>query len=58
MTIIDTKGADELLGQGDMLFSPADQLKPTRLQGAYVSESEIEMVVSAARLSYGFQTSR
>lgn len=57
MTIIDTKGADELLGQGDMLFSPADQLKPTRLQGAYVSESEIEMVVSAARLSYGFQTS-
>lgn len=58
VTIIDTKGADELLGQGDMLFSPSDQLKPTRLQGAYVSEAEIEMVVSAARLSYGLQVSR
>lgn len=43
-TIIDTAGADKLLGRGDMLFHPIDALKATRIQGCYVSEKEIEDV--------------
>jgi len=45
-TILDTVGAEKLLGRGDMLFLPPDAPKPKRLQGTYVSESEIEKVVS------------
>jgi S-DNA-T family DNA segregation ATPase FtsK/SpoIIIE len=44
-TILDTSGADKLLGRGDMLYSSADLSKPKRLQGAYLSESEIGRVV-------------
>jgi S-DNA-T family DNA segregation ATPase FtsK/SpoIIIE len=43
-TILDTPGADHLIGQGDMLFLPIDAHKPVRIQGCYVSESEIEAV--------------
>ncbi len=44
-TIIDTAGAEKLLGNGDMLFSPVGISKPVRLQGCYVSDEEVERVV-------------
>ena len=43
-TILDTPGADQLIGQGDMLFLPIDAHKPVRIQGCYVSEGEIEAI--------------
>ena len=43
--IIDTPGAEKLLGRGDMLFIPPDQAKPTRIQGAFVSEKEVKRLV-------------
>lgn len=45
-TIIDGAGAEKLLGRGDMLFYPVDIPKPLRVQGCYVSDKEIEQVVS------------
>ncbi len=45
-TILDSSGAEKLLGQGDMLFSTAEFSKPKRIQGAYLSESEINDVVN------------
>ncbi len=45
-TILDTQGADKLLGKGDMLFLTADISKPKRLQGALVSDEEIKRVVN------------
>lgn len=44
-TILDMGGAERLIGRGDMLFKPIDAAKPTRIQGAYVSEKEIEDLV-------------
>ena len=44
-TILDCAGAEKLLGRGDMLFSPMGANKPTRVQGCYVSDEEIERVV-------------
>jgi S-DNA-T family DNA segregation ATPase FtsK/SpoIIIE len=44
-TIIDSAGAEKLLGRGDMLFSPVGALKPTRLQCCFVSDKEVEDVV-------------
>ncbi len=44
-TILDTVGAEKLLGRGDMLYMPTDAAKPYRLQGTYVSDEEIEEVV-------------
>lgn len=44
-TILDTSGAEKLLGRGDMLFMSADSAKPRRLQGAFVSEEEVNTVV-------------
>jgi len=44
-TILDVGGAEKLLGRGDMLFLPVGTNKPMRLQGAYVSESDVEAVV-------------
>ena len=43
-TILDTNGAEKLLGNGDMLFHPQGYPKPVRLQGAFVSEDEITRV--------------
>jgi len=43
--IIDSPGAEKLLGRGDMLYIPPDQAKPTRIQGAYLSEQEIKKLV-------------
>ncbi len=44
-TIIDMKGAEELLGNGDMLFYPTGYSKPVRVQGAFISEEEVANVV-------------
>jgi S-DNA-T family DNA segregation ATPase FtsK/SpoIIIE len=44
-TILDTAGAEKLLGRGDMLFMPTDAAKPRRIQGVYVSDQEIERLV-------------
>jgi len=48
-TILDAPGAEKLLGRGDMLFSSAELSKPKRVQGAYVSDKEIEDVVEFLR---------
>ncbi|MCM8710639.1 DNA translocase FtsK [Clostridium sp. SYSU_GA19001] len=45
-TILDTAGAEKLLGKGDMLFYPVGESKPIRIQGAFISEEEVERVVS------------
>lgn len=44
-TILDSVGAERLLGRGDMLFSPIGSMKPRRVQGALVTEKEIEAVI-------------
>jgi S-DNA-T family DNA segregation ATPase FtsK/SpoIIIE len=41
-TILDQKGAERLIGRGDMLFLPIDASKPTRIQGCFVSDKEID----------------
>lgn len=48
-TILDTAGAEKLLGRGDMLYSPVGSAKPLRVQGAFVTEKEIETVVKYLR---------
>jgi len=47
--IIDTPGAEKLLGRGDMLYIPPDQAKPTRIQGTFVSEPEIQKLIGFLR---------
>ena len=44
--ILDSGGAEKLLGRGDMLYQPVDAGKPTRIQGAFVSDPEVEGVVN------------
>jgi S-DNA-T family DNA segregation ATPase FtsK/SpoIIIE len=44
-TILDSVGAEKLLGKGDMLYAPTDAAKPKRLQGCFVADSEIERLV-------------
>lgn len=44
-TILGTNGAEKLLGRGDMLFQPIDQNKPTRVQGAFISDHDVEAIV-------------
>ncbi len=44
-TVLDCIGAEKLLGNGDMLFSPVGISKPVRIQGAYLSDEEIEKIV-------------
>ncbi len=45
-TIIDLAGAEKLVGKGDMLYSPVGAMTPTRVQGSFVSDNEIEAVIS------------
>ena len=44
-TILDMAGAEKLLGKGDMLFYPSGAPKPTRVQGAFISDQEVEKIV-------------
>ena len=44
-TILDSAGAEKLLGKGDMLFYPSGSPKPSRVQGAFVSDDEVEKIV-------------
>ena len=44
-TIIDSIGAEKLLGKGDMLFYPSGAMKPQRVQGAFISDGEVERIV-------------
>jgi DNA segregation ATPase FtsK/SpoIIIE, S-DNA-T family len=46
-TILDMGGAERLLGRGDMLYLPAGASKPVRVQGAFVSDSEVEKVIDS-----------
>ena len=43
--VLDTPGAEKLLGQGDMLFLPPDQAKPSRIQGTFISDNEIRRLI-------------
>lgn len=45
-TILDQVGAEKLLGRGDMLYNPIGESKPLRVQGAFISEEEVENVVN------------
>lgn len=44
-TILDSSGAEKLLGRGDMLYAPVGENKPLRVQGCFISEEEVESVV-------------
>lgn len=52
-TILDSGGAEKLLGRGDMLFAPVGASKPTRVQGCFVSDEEIERIVEYIKNSGG-----
>ncbi|MEW6610460.1 MAG: DNA translocase FtsK 4TM domain-containing protein [Patescibacteria group bacterium] len=52
-TILDVSGAERLLGRGDLLFTTAELSKPRRLQGAYVSDEEIERVAAYWKEKWG-----
>ncbi|MBI2637018.1 MAG: DNA translocase FtsK, partial [Parcubacteria group bacterium] len=52
-TILDTAGAEKLLGRGDMLFTASDANKPRRLQGAFLEDAEIERVVNFLKEEQG-----
>ncbi len=49
--IIDTPGAEKLLGRGDMLYVPPDQAKPSRIQGTVVSDAEIQRLIDFLKKS-------
>jgi len=52
--IMDTPGAEALLGMGDMLYKPVSAMRPSRVQGAFISESEVgEVVVASAASASG-----
>lgn len=57
-TILDMNGAEKLLGNGDMLFSPQTYKKPVRVQGAFVSDEEIQRVVDEIRIDDDTQSAR
>ncbi len=50
--ILDTQGAEKLVGKGDMLFSPIGSGKPLRVQGCFVSDPEVEAVTSYVKENY------
>ena len=49
-TIIDSVGAEKLLGRGDMLFQPMGKNKPVRVQGAYISDDEVERITDYIKM--------
>jgi DNA segregation ATPase FtsK/SpoIIIE, S-DNA-T family len=49
--ILDSAGAEALLGMGDMLYKPVSAARPSRVQGAFISEAEVDRVVSATALA-------
>ncbi len=51
-TILDSAGAEKLLGKGDMLFNPAGALKPSRIQGCFVTDGEVEAVVDFVKADH------
>ncbi len=51
--ILDTAGAEKLVGKGDMLYAPLGNLKPTRVQGCFISPEEIERVVQYVKTNAG-----
>lgn len=55
-TILDMVGAEKLLGKGDMLFYPAGASKPTRVQGAFVDDKEVEKIVDFLKANGGEST--
>ena len=54
-TILDVGGAEKLIGRGDMLFAPIGAPKPTRVQGCYASDAEIENVTSYIKKDHSSQ---
>jgi len=52
-TILDMAGAEKLLGKGDMLFYPVGANKPQRIQGAFISDKEVEAVVEYVKSNSG-----
>jgi S-DNA-T family DNA segregation ATPase FtsK/SpoIIIE len=50
--ILDTQGAEKLVGRGDMLFSPIGMGKPVRVQGCFVSDEEVEAVATYVKENY------
>lgn len=50
-TILDMSGAEKLLGRGDMLFYPSSYSKPKRIQGAFISDEEVERLVDFIKLN-------
>jgi len=57
-TILDTGGAEKLLGKGDMLYFPVGQSKPTRAQCTFVSDHEINGVIEAVKVKKGHHYDR
>ncbi|MGL4344822.1 MAG: DNA translocase FtsK 4TM domain-containing protein [Cellulosilyticaceae bacterium] len=55
-TILDMNGAEKLLGKGDMLFNPIGESKPIRIQGAFISDQEVEAIVEAVKQTGGHAT--
>lgn len=51
-TILDMGGAEKLLGKGDMLFYPSFYSKPKRIQGAFISDKEVENIVNSLKEDY------
>ncbi len=51
-TILDSIGAEKLLGKGDMLYSPRGAIKPIRIQGNFLSDAEIENIISFIKNQY------
>ncbi|MBL0176212.1 MAG: DNA translocase FtsK [Ignavibacteria bacterium] len=53
-TILDTQGADQLLGNGDMLYQPSGQPKPVRIQNAFLATAEVERIVDFIDMQKGY----
>ncbi|WP_420842674.1 DNA translocase FtsK [Fructilactobacillus cliffordii] len=48
-TILDANGAEKLLGRGDMLYQPIGQTRPNRVQGSFISDTDVETIVTAVK---------